>query len=265
MLGDPGIELSQSKCQTARIDFKTSATLLQDLLPSPSYRFKSKDTVAYASLRLQSYTNLRWLGGQGYHSLGFYIHGVEYVKSSGETTDGSYPAVIFEDCPESIVHGREELGLPVVFSQIDVQEDKDIVKAILNWRGIVWARLTWPALQKQHVATNGSTIINGNHDAEKILVHKYTPAREKKEDLELDTSCRVLLSQDSENDTLLSQQTCIGTATVSFDPLDSLKLPTLHHIVSRLNELPIFEIVEASVVESRGFSDSRRAAIVDNM
>ncbi len=33
------------------------------------------------------------------------------------------------------------------------------------------------------------------------------------------------------------------------------KLPTLHHIVSRLAEIPVFEIVEANIVEADGVGD----------
>lgn len=44
-------------------------------------------------------------------------------------------------------------------------------------------------------------------------------------------------------------------ADLHIDGLDWSQLPTLHHIISRLVEIPIYEVVEAGVVEGEGVSD----------
>ena len=44
-------------------------------------------------------------------------------------------------------------------------------------------------------------------------------------------------------------------ASVSFDALSWKQLPTLHHIVDRLAEIPVYEVVEAKLVEGTGVSD----------
>jgi hypothetical protein len=44
-------------------------------------------------------------------------------------------------------------------------------------------------------------------------------------------------------------------ATFKIDALDWDCLPTLHHVVSRLEEIPVYEIVGAKVVEGVGVPD----------
>jgi hypothetical protein len=44
-------------------------------------------------------------------------------------------------------------------------------------------------------------------------------------------------------------------ASFQIDPLDWEQLPTLHHVISRLAELPVYEIVSARVVEGDGVPD----------
>jgi hypothetical protein len=46
-----------------------------------------------------------------------------------------------------------------------------------------------------------------------------------------------------------------SSAEISFDALDWKALPTLHHIVERLKEVPMYEVVEAQIVEGTGVSD----------
>ena len=44
-------------------------------------------------------------------------------------------------------------------------------------------------------------------------------------------------------------------ARISFNALGWKALPTLHHIIARLQEVPVYEVVEAKIVEGTGVSD----------
>ena len=43
--------------------------------------------------------------------------------------------------------------------------------------------------------------------------------------------------------------------TIQIDGLEWNQLPTLHHIISRLAEIPVYGIVEAKVIEGEGVMD----------
>ena len=116
--------LGKVECTTAKVVLKTSATLLRNLFPNASYSFKSRDTVAIISLRVQALNNLAWLGGGGYNLLGAYIHDVVYKAVDGREYCGNYLPVMFEDLADPILTGREELGFPKVFSDTDITIDE---------------------------------------------------------------------------------------------------------------------------------------------
>lgn len=241
------------------INFKTSATILRNLFPNSKYSFDKPDTVAYASWSVESMNNLAWLAGGGYESLALYIHGVSYTDPQGQVKRGmTYLPVQFENLADAITPGREELGLPLVFSDIDVSKTETCTKVAVSWRGAQWATMELKNLKRcsQDEASE--------HNENGILVHKRIPSTGVsggKSDADYD----VLISADSE-------KACSVRSTYIADPGDSIftvtnlggqKLPTLSTVVERLAEIPIFEIVRASVTEYQGAPDFSRAERLD--
>ena len=90
-----------------------------------------------------------------------------------------------------------------------------------------------------------------------MLVHKCIPASDGAE--------RASRRADAEYDVFIPSFHTGGTRTTrvrkaahaefKFEDLGFQRLPTLHHIVSRLAEIPVFEIVEAGIVEADGVGD----------
>ncbi|MCJ1472618.1 hypothetical protein MMC13_001267 [Lambiella insularis] len=270
VLGRPRTDtLAASSSLKASIKFKTSATLLRTLFPNPSYRFAKPDTIAQATFSVQSLTNLDWLAGGGYEVLGLHIHGVQYTTQDGEVLNGSYCPVMFENLPDPILSGREELGFPKVYSDIQITEDESTgtYGARISWRGAEWASFEWQGLRKQEAQdSNGTDSADATtpHD-ESVFVHKCIPAS--------GSAQRAKSSVDAEYDVFhpYPASTSAGTdskparhtteASFKIHDLDVKRLPTLHHIVSRLAEIPVFGIVEATVTEKKGvndFSNARR-------
>ncbi len=276
---------SSSSSMTATIKFKTSATLLRTLFPNSSYRFNKPDTVAQASFSVQTLKNMAWLGGGSYDLLGFYIHDVQYTTHSGETLHGSYCPVMFENLTDPILSGCEELGYPKLYSDISVtpRDDADAndVEARIAWRGAEWATFHWRSLTDQAqqqpsrtgVSQNGAhqddddVKDNNSHNQEGMFVHKCIPASDGAE--------RAQRRADAEYDVFIPAVETGGTRTkrvrkaehaeFKFEDLGFERLPTLHHIVSRLAEIPVFEVVEASLVEADGVGDLSGARRIEAM
>jgi hypothetical protein len=275
---------SSSSSIKARIKFKTSATLLRTLFPNSSYRFGKPDTVALASFSVETLENMAWLGGGSYDLLAFYIHDVEYTTRTGETLHGSYCPVMFENLTDPILSGREELGYPKLYSDISITErnkgdgdghSSNVVEARIAWRGAEWATLRWQGLRDSippkpasaktgesgsSPATNGAVPrakMNDTPHEEGMIVHKCIPAS--------DGADRAKHRADAEYDVFIPALESEGTRTrrvrkaehgeFKFQDLGFQKLPTLHHIVSRLAEIPVFGVVEASIVHADGVSD----------
>lgn len=107
---------------TALVKFKTSRTSLETFFPpgSKGLSFQNPGTVAYASISVTTFDKLEWLGGSGYNSCALSTHGVQYTNKDGNVVKGSYLPVMFEDLADAVVSGRGGLGMPKLFSGIDM-------------------------------------------------------------------------------------------------------------------------------------------------
>ena len=241
---------------TATIKFRTSATLLRSMFPNKHYAFEKPDTVALVSLCVQNFRNVDWLAGGGHDSLAFYIHDVQYTppQEGKSPIVGSYCPIMFDNLADAVVFQREKCGFPKVYSDISCTSEANHYQARINWRGAEWAVLDLEDLipdadiQEKERQQSGA--------APGILVHKYMPAFSEplhgstaKQDQ--DTECDVLYTSEkgTTEHTVRSRAT---SAKIQIKDLGFDVLPTLHHIVGCLAELPIFSIVGASIVTQKG-------------
>lgn len=245
----------KAKTMTTSIKFKTSGTLLRNLFPSKSYSFASTDTVVLASFMIQSRHNVELLGNQGFERVAFVIHGVNYTKPDGTVVSANFVPVIFENSADVITASREELGYPSVFSDIKLETPVDgAVSVSLSWRGIQWAKLSVtdlaassapkPETEDMLVHRSLSKIADGTSTGEFdieqdiLIVEKPTTASERE-----NTGATANGNATSSEPHGLRESNQAG---IEFTPHSQGDLPTLHHIVSRLAELPIFSIVSAT-------------------
>lgn len=242
-------DLAASECETLEIIIKTSATMLRNLFPSSRFRFEKPDTVAHASLRIQTLSNLDWLGGHGYNLLGFYIHNVQYTDDVGLIHEGSYLPVMFEDMAEPIISGREELGFPKVFSGIAIKKESDTRGVTMSWKGTEWCKIHVAGLRKD---ARPLPPVEASM-SEKIFVHKLVHTRGGALSMpDADYVAMIDTKSDSLQACPQSMESWNGTAKITFNPCNASQLPTLHHIVSRLAELPIFDVVDVLVIHTSG-------------
>lgn len=254
----------QSIFKTASIKFKTSRTLLQNLFPNDSYSFINPGTVAYASFSQTTLDRMDWLGGGGYRHLGLYIHGVKYKRADGEVITGTYMPILFESLADPIVSGREELGMPKLYSSIDARQRNQSYHVQASWEGAVWGHFSWEHL-KDEALDSASGTVGGTSDGG-ILVHRYIPKVGKEFKGQAEAEYPIIVPHAEESKVVPTKITRVRRAQrarVDIDGLDWDSLPTLHHVTSRLGEIPIDEVVEGKVVEGEGVPDVSSAARIE--
>ncbi|KAL4803144.1 hypothetical protein BDV18DRAFT_145205 [Aspergillus unguis] len=250
----------KSTFQTTSIKFKTSRTLLQNLLPNDSYSFPTPSTVATATFSQTLLNGMDWLGGGGYRHLGLYIDGVQYKKADGEVVSGTYLPILFESLADPIVSGREELGMPKLYSAIDAHERDGSYYLQSSWQGAVWGHFSWEGLEDEDPISHTGPGEGG------ILAHRYIPRVGADEKGKAEAEYPVFVPNAEEFKRTGSKVTRIRRAKKAELKIDGLSwkaLPTLHHVVERLAEIPIDEVLEAKVVEGEGVSDVSSARRIE--
>ncbi|KAF6813339.1 FAD binding domain protein [Colletotrichum sojae] len=236
---------------TMSVKFLTSRTFLETILPTDSFRFKEPGTVCTASLSVTRLNNMSWLGGGGYNHLGLYIHGIEYVKKDGSTLNGTHLAVLFESLADPIVSGREELGMPKLFCDIDFELHATAARVRASWRGATFADISLKNLRSDDPKTEHGTI--GGEADYGILTYRYIPSVGEPGKADAEYACVVPHEAEARDvPATVHAVSRSSDATVKMDGHDWEKLPTLHHIARFLAEVPIYDIVGAKVVEGTG-------------
>lgn len=251
---------SKATFKTTSVKFKSSRTILQNLFPTEKLKFASTDTVVYATLAATQLDNLEWLGGRGYSHFGLYIHGVQYTKDNGETVIGTYLPVLFENLADPILSGREELGFPKLFADLDIQQNGNIWSLDASWMGSKFATLTL-CDPTESLANSEAVIQEAPAPAEEgLFFQKHIPTTGSigsPERGQADVEYTAFLPNDNDLKTVDNVRKTFKaqSAQIQFDALDWKALPTLHHIISRLQEIPVYEVVEAKIVEGTGVND----------
>jgi hypothetical protein len=247
---------SKATFKTASVKFKTSRTLLQNLLPE-GLEFASADTIAYATFAATQLNDLEWLGGRGYSHFGLYMHGIKHIKANGETVTGTYVPVLFENCADSILSDREELGLPKFFAELNVKQDDKKWALDAGWMSSKFCTMTLSGLE-EHAVTNGVTPapFPSLPKDEGLLFHKYNASGKQQGPADVEYTAFLPGTENAKTvDRKVERKLKTNSASISFDALDWKALPTLHHVVKRLEEIPVYEVYEAKVEEGTGVND----------
>ncbi|KAK1086913.1 hypothetical protein LTR33_001333 [Friedmanniomyces endolithicus] len=260
------------KSRTYSIRFRTSRTYLQNLLPA-GFAFTSPATVASASIICTTLDGMTWLGGGGYSMLGLYIHGINYTKQDGSKFFGTYLPVLFENAADPIITGRDELGMPKLFADIDVKENdgNKSSEISLSWRGTTFGTFTVSGLTPEEPVPNG---VNGAQPVQRgpgppppppeagTFYNRYIPSvgEPGKADVEYPV---FIPKPEAAEGTEAPKSFASKTATISLQGKDWQTLPTLHHIADWLAAMPMYGVEEAKLVRSIGVSDSGGARRLD--
>lgn len=247
---------------TASIKFKTSKTFLQNLFPTKSFSFNGPGTVAYASFSQTTLGKMEWLGGNGYRHFGLYLHNVRYTKQDGTTVDGSYLPLLFESLTDPIISGRDEIGMPKVYCSIDVRRRADSYRVRTGWEGSMFGTFNLDDLEEADPESDKGTV--GGESDYGILAYKYSPAVGERG--KADAAYATVISHAEEAKVVPSHVERVyrcNKPSFKFDSLSQQDLPTLHHIVTKLEQIPVYEYVSAKVVEGYGVPDVHSARRIE--
>ena len=249
-------DLAHTTVVSSSITFKTSRTVLQNLFPpgSKQFSFTSPGTVAFASISQTSLDGMQWLSGNGYDCIDIQIHGVTYTGKDSKTIQGTYVPVQWENLTDSVISGREELGMPKLYSEITRARGETTQVVSASWRGARWGSFEWIDLEE--VDKDAASASNrGCEFGEGILVQRYIPQVGKDNRGISEAEYTVLERFPDHSKSNVTRILKAKRGLISIEPGNWTILPTLHHIVSRLAEIPIYEVVDARIVEAVGVSD----------
>uniref|UniRef100_A0A0D2XYR4 FAD-binding domain-containing protein n=1 Tax=Fusarium oxysporum (strain Fo5176) TaxID=660025 RepID=A0A0D2XYR4_FUSOF len=266
---------NDSSFTTWSVRFKSSAPYLKTLFPTDRFSFYKPGTVAEATYSCTELKDMKWLGGGGYKFFGLWIHGVQYEKKDGSKIYGSFLAVLLENLADPIVTGREELGMPKLFCDIDVVEKGANTSIRCSWRGAEFVDITLKGLgEATNGHTNGVNGTNGHHppvgppgapplpEEQGLLVYRYVPAVGQPG--VADAAYPVFIEDGLETTKRHVEKTLVGSGSdldLTAGTWDTL--PTLNHIATGFSQIPVYGVVKSKVEYGRGVDDISHARRVD--
>jgi hypothetical protein len=218
------------------VTFDTHGTELERLLPSD---FSLIEPVVIA--RFSYATGIAWLAGRGYNTFGVMVP----VRFNGrtETVEGNLLLVLWENMPEPIMTGREELGYAKIYCELPEprkRRSETIFEA--SWLGFTFAKLRFRGTGEPPAATT---------PPRPLLHYKFIPKTGSWGEADAEYVTLTPLPQTSI--TVDHQES--GEAELAFVEARWEDLPTQYTIVNSLAQLPQLRIREA--ILSRGTRANR--------
>ncbi|KAI1808012.1 hypothetical protein F4811DRAFT_549441 [Daldinia bambusicola] len=243
----------------AFITFKTTQSDLASLLPPP-FSFQKQGPEAYVSITAKRLDNLEWLAGRGYNLLSVYIHGVQYTtKKDGRVYRGTYLPVLWEDMTDPIISGREELGFPKLYADLGITQTESAYSMVASWQGSKFAEFRLGGLRAKEGADGmGSrrlAPVEAGAD-EGLLLWRYMPSTGRPGEADVEYPVFVSHTEEAKKQEVrVVRRLTAGSGEFKWHPLDWHALPTLHHIVARLEQIQTLNLVACGLVEKVGGGD----------
>jgi hypothetical protein len=224
------------------VNFLTNPDQLEALLPEGF----SLDGDPLVFIRTMYQTGIGWLAGRGYNILEFCFPA--QFNGKQDHVRGEFQPVLWEDSPDGIITGRDDVGFSKVWCEIprpDVYSN--YVHCIASWYGFKFMDMkVYDLKDVSEAEAPKSTLKDGK------LLLKYIP---KTEDWGQADVCYPVLNVSghyTEGMEVLERQ--VGHGTVSFHKAEWEELPTLYQIVNTIAALEIQEYVGATKVTVAGTS-----------
>ena len=229
------------------VSYLTDGALLAGLLP-PGFSLAGEPVV---TVEVQYLTELEWLAGRGYNTLG--VRFPATWRGARDEVTGLFLAVLWENLADPILTGRDELGFAKLYAEIPqprILRGREIHGAA--WLGHRFVDIEIGGIEPaEPIAAEGPA-------AGGTLHYKYVPATGAPGG-EADVAYACHTPPGAGRQRIVSFHRAEGT--VRFNPTNWEDMPTQFHIVQRLAALPVVEARGASVAETRGgrdLSDQRR-------
>jgi hypothetical protein len=230
----------------AEAAFAADVEQLAELLPP---RFEPVDP-AQIVVSFAYVTEIEWLAGRGYNTFGVQFP----ARFQGEegVVAGDFLAVLWENRPEPIITGREELGFSKIYCELPAAERSgDVLRCSASWEETTFATLELSGLAP-------GTPVEGAGDSSGLLHYKYIPRTGDWGGA--DAEYAVLTPAAAPN---FSVDDCErGAASLRFHAASWQALPTLYREVSALSALRLGRCLWAQVLNAHGYKDLRDQRIL---
>lgn len=226
------------------VSFLTDGDQLALLLP-PRFELDGDPVVTVTAANI---TNIEWLAGRGYNTLGVTCPVVFHARDGD--THGNHLLVLWENLADPIITGREELGYPKVYCELpDLDSDGTVVDSSAAWLGHEFFKMK---AERRHVL-DPAELADFARAQKGVLTYKYMPRTQAWGESDAEY---VTFTPPADLTTQL-KDAWRGDGTLSFERSAWDDLPTLYAIVNSLASLPIREWRGALVQRLVGATDYR--------
>jgi Acetoacetate decarboxylase (ADC) len=216
--------------------FLTDAALLERHLPE-GFVLTGEPVV---TVEFHYMTEIDWLAGRGYTMIE--VSWPATFTGGQDKATGRFLAVVWENLADPIITGRGEIGHPKLYSEIAEPRLWDGAQiCVAGWMGFRFLDLT-----VSHLCDAPPSPTKPRSDG--TLMLKYVPRTGTWGEAELH---QVTLSPAGDPDRMVVRHQ-LGVGAVRFHRAAWSDLPTMHHVVNALAELPIIELRTGSLTHSRG-------------
>ncbi|MGE0748985.1 MAG: acetoacetate decarboxylase family protein [Variibacter sp.] len=248
------------KRRTATIHYLTRAEQLVRIIP-PGFELWGEPVITF---EMNHHTEVPFLGGRGYCAFGVQ-HPVRYVGKR-ETLHGMFRSVTFEDPPDVVTSGREELGCHKLYAELP---EPRMVQNAYYYNASLYGRQFFTMelhdLEEVPVAADGdrpfvSTKTYDGVKSDGTLYYKYIPRINTPG--VADVAHAVLLPAAYPNlsvDKVFKSK----SAKAAFIPSTWQDLPKYFHVVNALAGLDLLEFRGASLTFTHGGKDLSDMRAID--
>jgi len=240
------------KRRTAFIHYLTRAEQLAEILP-PGFELWGEPLISF---EISHHTEVQWLGGRGYCAFGV-NYPARYVGKK-ETVHGMFRSVTFEDPPDVITSGREDLGCHKLYCELPVPR---VVQGSYYYTASLYGRkffdLELHDLEEVTAQSSADRPFVGKPSmdgvrSEGLLYYKYIPRINAPGVADVEHA--VLLPSDYPNLTVEKVYKA-KRASAGFIHSTWQDLPKYFHVVNALAGLDLLEFRGASLTFTRGGKD----------
>jgi hypothetical protein len=196
-------------------------------------------------------TEIEWLAGRGYNTFG--VQFPSRFRGDEGVVQGDFLAVLWENRPEPIITGREELGFSKIYCELPPLErgGSTALRCAASWEGTTFAVLELTGLAP-------GAPVEGMSDSAGLLHYKYVPRTGDWG--KADAEYAVLTPAAAPNFHIDRCER--GAATMRFQGASWQAIPTLFREVSALSALRVGRCRWAQVLTAHGYKDLRDQRIL---
>ncbi|KAL4908625.1 hypothetical protein BDW74DRAFT_175308 [Aspergillus multicolor] len=138
--------------------------------------------------------------------------------------------------------------MPKLYTSVNVYRRSNSYRIRTGWEGALWGNFLLEDLVEMDASTTTGAL-SGDADAG-ILGYRYIPKSGRSNKNVAAEEYAIFDPFAKAVPTAGPQKVYMAKkASILIDPLNWEQLPTLHHIISRLSEVPVLEVVAAKLVE----------------